>query len=124
MKHHAIIGWKTLNETEKRFGSDSFLRFACEISLTHHEKWDGSGYPHGLAGDAIPLSGRLMAVADVYDALTSARPYKKPFTHEAAKALIVEGRGKHFDPEVVDAFLAQETEFLEISRRINDKTES
>ncbi|MEO5375404.1 MAG: two-component system response regulator [Alphaproteobacteria bacterium] len=121
MKTHTVTGWETLNKTEQRFGSDSFLRYACEISLTHHEKWDGSGYPHKLAGDAIPLSGRLMAVADVYDALTSARPYKKPFTHEAAKTMIVDGRGKHFDPEVVDAFLALEDEFLEIYRRINDE---
>ncbi|MBF0094855.1 MAG: two-component system response regulator [Alphaproteobacteria bacterium] len=124
MKQHAVIGWKTLNETEEYFGTNSFLRYACEISLTHHEKWDGSGYPYGLSGDAIPLSGRLMAVADVYDALTSARPYKKPFTHEAAKALIVDGRGKHFDPEIVDAFLALETEFQEISRAINEEKET
>ncbi|WP_042007363.1 HD-GYP domain-containing protein, partial [Aeromonas dhakensis] len=85
-----------------------------------HEKWDGSGYPAGLAGEAIPLSGRLMALADVYDALISKRVYKPAFSHEQARTIIVEGRGRHFDPAIVDAFLACEEEFRQIALRHKD----
>ena len=120
MKHHAILGWQALSRTEEFLGPNSFLHYAREITLTHHEKWDGSGYPNGLAGEAIPLSGRLMAIADVYDALTSRRPYKKPFPHAEAAALIVAGRGGHFDPDLVDAFVALESEFQQIERAIAD----
>ncbi|NMT18556.1 HD domain-containing protein, partial [Vibrio parahaemolyticus] len=83
-----------LSIAEKRMGSSSFLRVAKEISLTHHEKWDGSGYPNQLSGEEIPLSGRLMALADVYDALISKRVYKPAFSHEKAREIILEGRGK------------------------------
>ena len=120
MKHHAILGWQALSRTEELLGPNSFLHYAREITLTHHEKWDGSGYPNGLAGESIPLSGRLMAIADVYDALTSRRPYKKPFPHTEATALIVAGRGRHFDPDLVDAFVALGAEFQHIERAVAD----
>jgi response regulator RpfG family c-di-GMP phosphodiesterase len=100
---------------EKQLGSNSFLQLAKEISLTHHEKWDGSGYPNQLSGADIPISGRLMAIADVYDALISERVYKKAFSHEKAKSIILEGNGQHFDPELVDAFIAIEEQFVAIA---------
>lgn len=115
MKRHTEIGAQALSMAEKELGSNSFLQLAKEISLTHHEKWDGSGYPSGLKGQEIPLSGRLMALADVYDALISERVYKKAFSHEKAKAIILEGNGKHFDPEIVAAFLAVEADFVAIA---------
>jgi putative two-component system response regulator len=87
---------------------------------SHHEKWDGSGYPDGLVGEAIPLSARIMAVADVYDALRSNRPYKTAFTHAAGCALILDGAGRHFDPVVIAAFRAVEAEFAEIRRQMDD----
>lgn len=121
MKSHPVIGAEALSIAEQQLGSSSFLRVAKEISLTHHEKWDGSGYPKGLAKDDIPLSGRLMALADVYDALISKRVYKPAFSHDKAKAIIVEGRGQHFDPEVVDAFLAVEQQFIDIAKQYKDK---
>jgi putative two-component system response regulator len=89
---------------------------ARDIALGHHERWDGSGYPHGLAGDDIPLAARIMALADVYDALTSRRAYKDAFTHEVARSMIVADSRIHFDPNVVEAFLAEEEEFVRIRR--------
>ena len=82
------------------------IEMGGEIARSHHERWDGTGYPDGLSGDAIPLSARIVAVADVYDALRSRRPYKEPFSHEKAMSIVLEGRGGHFDPKVVDAFVA------------------
>lgn len=120
MKGHPEIGAQALSMAEKQLGSNSFLQLAKEISLTHHEKWDGSGYPNQLSGQDIPLSGRLMAIADVYDALISERVYKKAFSHEKAKAIILEGNGSHFDPELVDAFLAIEHEFVAIADKYRD----
>jgi len=121
MKTHAAIGRDSI-ETAERLVSmpDSFLRFAKEIAGSHHEKWDGSGYPKGLAGEAIPLAARLMALADVYDALISKRVYKEAFSHEMARDIIVQGRGTHFDPEVVDAFIALEQDFIDIAKRFSD----
>ena len=98
----------------------AFLDMAREISIGHHEKWDGSGYPAGLVGDLIPVSARLMALADVFDALMSKRVYKPPMTLEEATAIIVDGRGKHFDPDVVDAFMACRQEFADIAHRYAD----
>jgi response regulator RpfG family c-di-GMP phosphodiesterase len=115
MKGHPEIGAKALSMAEQQLGSNSFLQLAKEISLTHHEKWDGNGYPNGLKGEEIPLSGRLMALADVYDALISERVYKKAFSHDKAKSIILEGNGQHFDPQIVDAFLAIEHEFVAIA---------
>lgn len=121
MKKHPQIGADALEVAEKQLGSNSFLRIAREISLSHHEKWDGKGYPEGLKGDDIPLSGRLMAVADVYDALISKRVYKPAFSHEKARDIILEGKGNHFDPDIVDAFVALETEFKAIAAQFSDE---
>ena len=108
MKGHAQIGADALSIAETQLGNSSFLRLAREISLTHHEKWNGSGYPNHLSNEDIPLSGRLMALADVYDALISKRVYKPAFSHDKAKQIIIEGSASHFDPAVVQAFLAIE----------------
>ena len=107
MKTHTTLGRDAIVAAEALLDEPvSFLEYAREIAYSHQEKWDGTGYPEGLAGERIPLSARLMAVADVYDALISRRVYKPPFPHDKALAIIREGRGKHFDPDVVDAFLA------------------
>ena len=107
MKTHTTLGMEAIAHAEARLGKDvPFLRCAKEIAYSHQEKWDGSGYPLGLAGEAIPLSARIMAIADVYDALISKRVYKPAFSHEKAVAIISEGRNTHFDPDVLDAFLA------------------
>ena len=115
MKKHTRFGHDAIAVAEKKLGRNSFLRIAREIAYTHQEKWDGTGYPQGLSGEEIPLSGRLMAVADVYDALISRRVYKPPMPHSKAVAIIEEGRGVHFDPDVVDAFLAISDEFRQIA---------
>lgn len=115
MKKHTQYGHDALRITERKLGEDSFLHYAKEIAFSHQEKWDGSGYPQGLKGDQIPISGRLMAVADVYDALISKRVYKPPFSHEDAVKIIQDGRNSHFDPDVVDAFLKLETTFRNIA---------
>lgn len=122
MKTHPVIGAEALSEAELDISDHdtSFLRYAREISLTHHEKWDGSGYPQGLSGTSIPLSGRLMAVADVYDALISKRVYKPAFDHDEAKEIILKGKGSHFDPDIVDSFFRQEQTFIEISNKFKD----
>ena len=115
MKRHTIYGRDALLVSEKMLGEDSFLSVAREIAYTHQEKWDGTGYPRGLKGEEIPLFGRMMAVADVYDALISKRVYKPPYPHETALAMIREGRGSHFDPDIVDAFLELSEEFRKIA---------
>lgn len=112
MKLHAWYGMKTLESAEKELGSTSFLTLAKEIAYTHHEKWDGTGYPNQLAGETIPLSGRLMALVDVYDALISERPYKRAYPHSKAREIILEGSGKHFDQRIVEAFIKCEPTFL------------
>ena len=106
MKTHTTRGKEAIESAERRLGKTvPFLVCAKEIAYSHQEKWDGSGYPLGLAGDDIPIAARLMAIADVYDALISRRVYKKAFTHDVAMGIIEEGRGRHFDPDIVDAFL-------------------
>ena len=115
----AILAAERLIDTDSQ--SPSFLRFAKEIAYSHQEKWDGSGYPEGLSGDDIPLSARLMALADVYDALISERVYKKPFSHAEAVAMITAGRGAHFDPDIVDAFLDLADTFEAIAREYADR---
>jgi len=115
MKKHTTYGYDALRITEQKLGKSSFLRCAREIAYTHHEKWDGSGYPQRLRQDEIPIPGRLMALADVYDALISKRVYKPPMPHEKAVRIIEEGRGSHFDPDVVDAFVALENTFRNIA---------
>ncbi len=121
MKEHTVRGKAVLSSTDSKLGSDSFLRIARIVAYSHHERWDGKGYPQGLAGNDIPLCARLMSVADVYDALTSRRVYKPPMPHEKAKSIIVEGRATQFDPDVVDAFLALEDAFIEIAEKYADK---
>lgn len=124
MKTHTTLGSEAIARAERRAGpAASFLRLAKEIALGHHEKWDGSGYPYGLAGDAIPVSARLMAIADVYDALISRRPYKVPLPHEEAVKIIVAGKGSHFDPDMVDAFLELQDSFRAIAARYADHAE-
>jgi len=120
MKEHAQKGSAAIASSVRWLGSNSFLACAQEIAATHHEKWDGSGYPQGLRGAEIPISGRLMALADVYDALISKRVYKESFTHEKAVATISEGRGSHFDPDVVDAFLSLQEVFCKIALQFAD----
>lgn len=125
MKTHATIGAVAIARAERQLGStnNSFLRYAREIALYHHERWDGHGYPEGLAGDAIPVSARLMALADVYDALISKRVYKPAFSHEKAVTIIQEGRGRHFDPDIVDKFVAIQDEFQRIAISFLDEEE-
>lgn len=124
MKTHTILGRDAIAVAEKLLDApSSFLRLAREIANYHQEKWDGSGYPEGLAGDAIPISARLMAVADVYDALISRRVYKPPFPHATAVEMIQAGRGQHFDPDIVDAFLHVAEDFHQIALQFADKHE-
>jgi putative two-component system response regulator len=123
MKKHPIFGHDAILSSEQKLGANTFLRFAGEFAYTHQEKWDGSGYPQGLKEKEIPIAGRLMALADVYDALISKRAYKPPFSHEKAVEIITEGRGKHFDPDIVDAFLAITEEFKEIAVQYADRDE-
>lgn len=123
MKVHSLIGGDTLKAADEEAGGNSFLAMGRDIAYWHHERWDGKGYPHGLAGTDIPLSARIVSVSDVYDALTSKRPYKEPFSHEQSKAIIVEGRGSQFDPDVVDAFLAREENIIAIRAQLQDSEE-
>ena len=120
MKQHTVHGRNAILKAEETLGSNSFLKLAREIAYSHHEKWDGSGYPEGLKGDEIPLSGRLMAIADVYDALISKRVYKNPFPHEHAIEVIRKGAGKHFDPDIVNALLEFADEFKAIATTFTD----
>ncbi|MDR1869816.1 MAG: response regulator [Treponema sp.] len=113
MKTHASEGEKIIDSIISESGDEAFLRYAKLFAGFHHEKWDGTGYPRGLKGADIPLQGRIMAIADVYDALISDRPYKRAFTHEKAIEIIKESRGSHFDPEIVDVFLAISDSFKE-----------
>jgi putative two-component system response regulator len=116
MKTHTTLGRDAIAHAEQELGEDvAFLTLAKEIVYSHQEKWDGSGYPQGLKGDEIPISARLMAVADVYDALISWRVYKEPLSHERAVEIITQTSGRHFDPDVVDAFLAVQDNFKAIA---------
>ena len=119
MKKHTVIGAEILQGSEA-----GFIRLAEVIALTHHEKWDGSGYPRGLRASEIPLAGRIVAIADVFDALTSVRPYKEPFSAAKSLDIIREGRGNHFDPDVVDAFFAIQDEIVLIREEYRDERES
>ena len=140
MKTHARIGADAIDEAIRsvlqmgrqqlahpasapRNSALEFLETARQIAAGHHEKWDGSGYPEGLQGDAIPLPARLMAIADVFDALISRRVYKEPMPADKATVIIVEGRGTHFDPDLVDAFLVLRERFLDIAQRHSDSEE-
>lgn len=118
MKQHAAFGWEILKDSPSRL-----VQLAAIIALSHHEKFDGSGYPGGLAGAAIPIEGRIVAVADVFDALTSTRPYKTPWPVDKAVAFLTEQRGRHFDPACVDAFLSGLDEVLRIMAAFKDHAE-
>ncbi len=124
MKTHTILGKRAIEESEKLLEApNSFLSLAAEIAYYHQEKWDCSGYPEGIGGDEIPISARLMAIADVYDALICRRVYKDPMPHEKTCAIIKEGWGSHFDPDVTDAFLEHADEFLAIAEHFKDTDE-
>ncbi|MCP3943107.1 MAG: response regulator [Desulfobacteraceae bacterium] len=123
MKAHTTLGKEALDRAEKYCGvleSPDFIIVARDIIYAHHEKWDGSGYPQKLSGEDIPLSGRLMAIADVYDALVSNRVYRPPLSHKAAIKIIIDGRGSHFDPDILDSFLESKEQFKEISIKFAD----
>lgn len=121
MKTHTTLGRNAIAYAERALGIKvDFLRLAKEIALSHQEKWDGSGYPQGLAGDNIPISARLMALADNYDALTTNRVYRAAMSHEQAAEIIITGKGSHFDPEIVDAFIQLQQSFREIARQFAD----
>jgi putative two-component system response regulator len=124
MKTHTTLGRDAIAHAEKQLGMEvEFLQIAKEMAYFHQEKWDGSGYPTGIRGDDIPISARLMAVADVYDALISRRIYKEGMPHEKAVSIIVEGKNTHFDSDVVDAFLVLQDEFLAIAAKFGDSDE-
>ncbi|MCL2223519.1 MAG: response regulator [Defluviitaleaceae bacterium] len=118
IKKHTTFGGKVIQRLIDKTSESDFLEYAKIFAVAHHEKWDGSGYPEGLAGETIPLLGRMMAIGDVYDALVETRPYKAAFNHEKATAIILEGRGTHFDPQLVDLFEKINPEFNRISEEI------
>ena len=104
MKNHSALGAQALQKMINETNVESFLYTAKDMAYYHHEKWDGTGYPTGLKGEEIPISARIMAIADVYDALTTKRPYKDAFSHEKAIEIIMQGKGKGFDPNIIDVF--------------------
>ena len=118
MQRHTVVGGETLDAAARAYPEAAFLQMARDIAWSHHERFDGKGYPQGCAGEAIPLCGRIVALADVYDALTTARVYKPAFSHDKARSIILEGRGTHFDPAMVDAFLESEDRFLAVHRQL------
>jgi putative two-component system response regulator len=120
MKTHAALGAQTLDGALRRFPGAEFLRMGRQVAASHHERFDGSGYPDWLDGESIPLCARIVAVADVYDALTSKRAYKEAFSHAAARSIIVAEAGRHFDPDLVDAFVQNESKLLSIRSQFNE----
>jgi len=123
MKKHALFGADIIRSIEESTTENEFLHYAEVLAVSHHEKWDGSGYPYGLKGPDIPLQGRLMAIADVYDALTNDRPYKKAFNHEEALEVLKNGMGTHFDPNIIEVFVAHSDEFKSAAIRNNHSDE-
>jgi putative two-component system response regulator len=121
MKNHASNGARIINRVIKRTGDDEFLQNALLFAEFHHESWDGSGYPHGHKGLDIPIQGRIMAIADVYDALISERPYKPAFTHEKAVDIIMKDSGKRFDPQIADIFYKIHEQFKSVQLTIKGK---
>lgn len=120
MKKHTTYGESVIKKLERKIGTSSFLRYAKEIAGSHHERFDGTGYPRGLVGEETPLSGRIMAIADVYDALISKRVYKEAYSHNKALSIMAEGRGSHFDPLIFDTFIGLGPEFQAIADRFQD----
>lgn len=123
MKQHPLIGGETLRAVDRQYTGNAFIKTGIEIAECHHEKWNGTGYPHGLKGEQIPLSARILALGDVYDALTSKRCYKEAFSHEKSRQIIIAEAGSHFDPDVITAFLSCESEFTRIRKRFQDPTD-
>ncbi|HEV3004490.1 MAG TPA: response regulator [Pirellulales bacterium] len=121
MKQHTRIGAETLDAALREHPGAGFLRMGRDIALTHHERWDGTGYPQGLDGHEIPLCARIVSIADVYDALSTKRVYKEAFAHDVARSIIAGEAGTHFDPEIVEAFLATEDEFIRVRNQFNDR---
>lgn len=121
MKKHSVLGANTLGAVLKRHPDNQFLRMGVDVARSHHEKWDGSGYPDGLKGTAIPIAARIVALADFYDALTSKRCYRPAFSHEDTCRMIQEGRGTHFDPDVAAAFSTLEGQFRRIRYEMQDR---
>ena len=119
MKIHVTNGYETLASVEKSYPGNKFLKLGMEISKYHHEKWDGSGYMYGLSGEDIPLSARIMALSDVYDALRSKRVYKEAYPHGKAIDIIAQGRGTHFDPALTDLFLSDHDSYREVYERMS-----
>lgn len=127
MKTHPLIGADALTKIVHISGhpeNNQFLNYAREMTASHHEKWDGSGYPYGLIGEDIPLAGRLMALADVFDALYSRRIYKKAYSFEETKQHILQLSGTHFDPDVVAAFMARSEDFLQVATELAEEPTS
>ena len=122
MQQHTIIGGNTLQAAAQAHPEAQFLAMARDIAMTHHERYDGAGYPRGVSGEDIPLAGRITALADVYDALTSQRVYKSAYCHETSRTIILDGRGTQFDPDVVDAFLRCEEDFIAIRQQFAEST--
>ena len=120
MKQHTLLGANTLREVLNKHPNNEFIKRGIDIAENHHERWDGSGYPFQRAGEKIPLAGRIIALADVYDALTSKRCYKDAFSHEKSREIILDGRKTHFDPAIVDAFFLAEEDFKEIRSQYQD----
>ncbi len=120
MKQHPVIGAETLREVDRQHPGNDFIHTGIEIAESHHEKWNGSGYPYGLSGKSIPLVARILALGDVYDALTSRRCYKDAFSHEKSRSIIEEGHGSHFDPDVVSAFFEAEDDFKRVRQEYRD----
>jgi putative two-component system response regulator len=119
MEQHSIIGGNILLDLYEKT-EESYLLVASQVAMYHHEKWDGSGYPKGLQGDNIPVAARIVALADVYDAISSKRCYKESLDHTMVKDIILKGKGRHFDPRVVEAFLRHEDIWLTIRKRYAD----
>ncbi|MEG6615449.1 HD domain-containing phosphohydrolase [Peptococcaceae bacterium 1198_IL3148] len=119
MKTHTVIGANTLLEVKKKYPDNKFLELGISITRFHHERWDGSGYPDGLSGQDIPLSARIMAIVDVYDALRSKRVYKEAHSHEESMKIIKQGEGSHFDPEILQVFVQNEARFNAIYEQLN-----
>ncbi|GHT23923.1 two-component system response regulator [Planctomycetales bacterium] len=121
MKQHVVIGEKALVTAVQELGFESFLDTACDMATSHHERYDGRGYIKGLAGDNVPLSARIMSIADVYDALCAKRVYKDPMPHEKACNIIIEGQGTQFDPDLTELFKQKHEAFAEINQQYNDE---
>ena len=122
IKTHTVIGARTLQASRSKYPRNAFVNMGIAIAHSHHERWDGNGYPDGLVGEDIPLSARIMALADVYDALRSKRPYKEAFSHDKSCGIILEAAGRDFDPMVIDAFKAVTSEFADFRKRMDNST--